>query len=385
MIFVYFLIWRIIDFFIILASEKFIPYLGFFPYGQELEKFLLPNFLTKLANFDGIHYLLIAKNGYSQFEQAFFPLYPLLIRLFSFFIKNELLTGILISNISFLIGLYFLKKTFEKDLLLNTYYLLLFILFFPTSFYFGAVYTEGLFFLFFVLTLYFLKKDSLFKASLVSFFASLTKLIGVFLVIPIIFKIISRINCINIKKNLKLYVINYNLYVILPISGLFLYCFYLWKTTSDPLMFLNAQPAFGANRSNHIIILPQVIWRYLKIFFTASFNFQYFISLIEFLIFSLVFVILLFDLKNLVLIKNFKLKINNYFLLSLNLFSFANLILPTLTGTFSSIPRYSLFSISFFIYLTKLKNLFLKIFLLIIFIIFHILLLGFFSQGYFIS
>ncbi|GAB4218608.1 MAG: hypothetical protein Fur009_0080 [Candidatus Microgenomates bacterium] len=376
MLLINFFLWRATDFLIIYLSPFFVIYLGFFPYKELLKDFNMPYFLTKLANFDGIHYLLIAKNGYSQFEQAFFPLYPIIIRIFNFLINNYLLTGILISNISFFFGLYFLKKAFNND------NLILFLLAFPTSFYFGAVYTEGLFFLFFSLVLYFLKKERFFLASVFGFLASLTRLVGIFLIVPILFSLILKI------KNLKFkigYVIRYTLYVTLPFFGLFLYCFYLWKTTGDPLMFLNAQPAFGANRSNHLIFLPQVIWRYIKIFFTADISFQYFVSLFEFLIFIYIFIVLLFDIKNLILIKNLKLKIKNYYLFSLNLFSFLNLILPTLTGTLSSMPRYSLFSISFFLYLSNIKNKFIKNFLFIIFIIFHILSLAFFSQGYFIS
>lgn len=379
MLFLFFLIWRLIDFFIIYASSVFIPYLGFFPYKEELARFNLPDFINKLANFDGIHYLLIAKNGYSQFEQAFFPLYPSLIRTLNIFINNYLLTGFLISNISFLLGLYFLNKTFKNN------YLLLFLLSFPTSFYFGAVYTEGLFFLFFALVLYFLKKEKFFLASVFGFFASLTRLVGIFLVMPILFSLILKIK--KLKFKIK-YVTRYTLYLTLPLLGLFLYCFYLWKTTGDPLMFLNSQPAFGANRSNHLVFLPQVIWRYIKIFFTAQINFQYFVSLFELAIFSFTFIVLLLDLIKIISIKNFpniKYQISNIFLFSLNLFSFANLILPTLTGTLSSIPRYALFSFSMFLYLSKIKNNYLKILILILFLIFHILSLAFFSQGYFIS
>jgi len=48
----------------------------------------------------------------------------------------------------------------------NFFWLLFFILTFPTSFFFGAVYTEGLFFLLFALTLYFLKKENYWLVSL---------------------------------------------------------------------------------------------------------------------------------------------------------------------------------------------------------------------------
>ena len=46
---------------------------------------------------------------------------------------------------------------------------------------------------------------------------------------------------------------------------------------------------------------------------------------------------------------------------------------------------YALFSLSFFLYLSQIKNLLIKVAIAIIFIIFHIVMLGFFSQGYFVS
>ena len=365
-----FLVWRVIDFLITYFAPNFIPFLGFFPYQNQLSSFNFPHWINSLASFDGIHYLLISKNGYSQFEQAFFPLYPLLIRYFTPIIGNWLLSGLIISNISFLIGLIFLSKTVQKikNEESNLFFLLVFILAFPTSFFFGAVYTEGLFFLLFTASLYFLKKEKYLIAALFAAVASATRLIGVFLLIPFFFKIIRKLKI----KNLTL--------LISPLIGLSIYSFYLYKTTGDPLYFLTTQPLFGANRSTHLIVLPQVIWRYIKIFITANHNFQYFVSVIEFIFFNIVFIILVLDL-----ITNLGLKIKNYWRIGLNIFSFANLILPTLTGSLSSIPRYSLFSISFFLYLSEIKEKWIKIAIVIIFIIFHVILLGLFSQGYFIS
>jgi hypothetical protein len=107
--------------------------------------------------------------------------------------------------------------------------------------------------------------------------------------------------------------------------------------------------------------------------------------------FFLVFTVLIFDLfkhlkiNNWKLIRNLKLEIRNYDRLALNLFSFANLILPTLTGTFSSVPRYALFSISIFLFLTEIKSRILKIIIAIVFIVFHVIILSLFGQGYFIG
>ncbi|MBI5122872.1 hypothetical protein HZA75_03360 [Candidatus Roizmanbacteria bacterium] len=376
-----FLIWRIFDFLIIFFSQKIIPYLGFFPYKDQLPGFNLPNWISALANFDGLHYISIARDGYAQYEQAFFPLYPLSIKFLTpIFLNNQLLTGIIISNISFLIGLIVFNKYLHEvqtpNLGVSTTVLLL--LAFPTSFFFGAVYTEGLFFLLLISTLYFLKKERYLLVAIFAFLASLTRLVGVFLIIPIFFHLIKKSKVKSQNYNLKVK----SLLILSPLLGLGLYCFYLFKTTGDPFFFLTSQPIFGANRSSHLIFLPQVYWRYLKIFFTANWNFQYFSSLIEFFVFNFVFIILVLDLfKNLIPPKAGR----NYDLLALNIFSFSNLILPTLTGTFSSIPRYSLFSLSFFLYLSQLKNNLIKYFILVIFLVLHILLLGYYTQGYFIS
>jgi len=375
-----FLVWRSFDFLVIFFSQKIIPYLGFFPYRDQLPGFNLPHWLSSLANFDGLHYIFIARDGYVQYEQAFFPLYPLSIKFLTpLFFNNQLLTGLLISNVSFFLGLFFfykyLKLIFPNNQQSNNL-TIIFLLLFPTSFFLGAVYTEGLFFLLTVSTLYFLKKEKYLFVAVFAFLASLTRLVGVFLLIPILFHYLSlRVKRSNFNNK-------YFVSLLSPLIGLALYCFYLFKTTGDPLFFLTSQPIFGANRSSHLILLPQVYWRYLKIFFTANWDFRYFVSILEFSFFSFVLIILILDLTRLASRAK---RVKNLSLLGLNLFSFANLILPPLTGTFSSIPRYSLFSLSFFIYLAHIKNNFIKYLFFIIFITLHILLLGYFTQGYFIS
>ncbi|MFA6512852.1 MAG: hypothetical protein WCT34_01485, partial [Patescibacteria group bacterium] len=132
------------------------------------------------------------------------------------------------------------------------------------------------------------------------------------------------------------------------------------------------------------ILLPQVYYRYFKIFITAAHDSRFYVSLVEFTVFSFVLLILILDLIKLACASK-NLKIKNWERISLSIFSFVNLILPTLTGTFSSIPRYALFSVSFFIFLAEIKNNIVKFSIAIIFLILHILLLGYFTQGYFIS
>jgi len=383
-----FFLWRLFDFAIAFVIPRFIPYLGFFPYGEILKEYGLPQFVSAFANFDGAQYLTLVREGYNTYTQAYFPLYFLLVRLFSFFLPtphsprpyNDLLSGLIVSNGFFAVGVFVFKK--YLSLILpnksnSVFWTVLFLFIFPTSFFFGAVYTEGLFFFLFVLSLFFLKKKKYPLAGICAGLCSATRLMGVFLVVPFTLHFLDSKTLVSWKRALSKYKFKKKHLVILsPFAGLGLYMTYLWVTVGDPLFFFNAQPVFGANRSTNIIFLPQVIYRYLKIFLTARFNFQYAVSLLEFVIFSFVLILLVADL--------FKHR-KNTDRLGLSLFSFINLLLPTLTGTLSSIPRYALFSISLFLFLGEINNKFVKCTIAFVFFLLHAVLLGFFVQGYFIG
>ena len=385
--------WIILHILLFIILPHFIPYLGFFPYKDTATSYHLPSFITSLANFDGEHYLLIANSGYNQYEQAFFPLYPLLIHFVgALFGKNYLFSAILISSVSFFIGLFFFKNylqeivTDRKDHLPVLRWSQLLLLCFPTAFFFTTVYTEGLFFFLIMASLYSMKKKLYFIAALLAFLSALTRLVGVFIFIPILFSLVQEY-WMNKKKYgsiLKFMQAQLRplLVLVAPFLGLITYCFYLWKTTGDPLFFLHAQSAFGANRSSNLILFPQVIYRYFKIFLNSQHNFQYFVSVVELSFFLFVLIVLCLELIQLIQQKK-----SAHFLdrLSLNIFSFINLLLPTFTGTFSSIPRYVLMSFSVFIFLGTMRNTAFKVVLLLIFSVLHILLFGFFIQGYFIS
>ena len=391
MVFALFVISRLLLFFTTFIAQMTVPYLGFFPYKELLVEYHLPTWISSFANFDGIHYLLIAKQGYSQWEQAFFPLYPLLIKIVSFIIPNYLVASLLISHISFAIGLIFFNKLL-KVWGIKTSWPLFFLLSFPTAFFFGVVYTEGLFFMLFILSLYFLHKKNYWLAGICAALSSLTRLIGIFLVIPFFFSLLVE-NKLTLKR-FALCVTRNTLLLLSPFLGLLSYMSYLWLTTGDPLFFFNSQPLFGANRSTHLILLPQVYYRYIKILFTATHDFQWYLSIFEMVVFSFVFTILIVDLIK-ILKRIFRPSANLrglqrpittiYSLLGLNIFSFINLVLPTLTGTFSSIPRYALFSLSAFLYLSQIKSQAIKISIFFVFFTLQIVLFSLFIQGYFVG
>lgn len=365
----FFLVWRIFDFFLAYLAPSFLPFYGNFSHPSTLNAYNFPHWLKGFAQFDGIFYLRIAQSGYAQFEHAFFPLYPLCIRAFSFlFMQNWMLTSLAISHTSFLVGLLVFEKylcdSFPKNQYGAVRSTIIFLLLFPSSFFFWSSYTESLFFLLVISTFFLLKKKNYALAALFAYLASLTRFIGVFLFIPFV-----------LEQN-KLYRKIFT--TMAPFLGLGTYALFLYQTTSDPLAFFNSQSAFGAGRTTHFISLPQVLFRYLKILTTTQWNFGYFVALLELSVFLLVLTILLFQLRDL-------LRSKNRDLLGLNLFSLANLLIPTVTGTLLSIPRFSLLSLSFFMYLGALPNKNTKLLLYFIFTLLHVALVTLFIQGYFVS
>jgi len=301
------------------------------------------------ANFDGVHYLSIAQNGYFEFQQAFFPMYPLLMRsIGNTFLNNSYyFAGMAISNISIIGCLFLIWKLAEQvriegkkltnEQIKQT---LIFLMFAPTGFYFGSVYTESFFLLLTLLSFYFLAHNQKILFGISASIASATKVIGALLLVPI---------------------------------GLIAYMLFLWQRYHDPLLFLHAQPAFGSNRSGgELIFLPQVYWRYLKILFTVPLvQYDYWIALYELFMFHAALFLLWLSWKK---------KLPEKWIW----FSLAAIISPTLTGSLSSMPRYVLAAFPIFFILGSLKGWARKIALgisLSLFIISTVL----FTRGYWIS
>jgi len=320
------------------------------------------------GNFDGIHYVHIAQSGYFQYSQAFFPVYPLLMgflgRILPF--SYEMI-GVGISLSSFLIGLLMLYRLLLKKSTDLARYTILFLLLFPTSFFFHTVYTEGLFFLCIVLTLYFTDKKNFLAAGVVIGIAGAIRIVGVCLALYVFFEYIKG----KPKKILASDVLGF---LLMPL-GLIAYMFYLWKQNNDPLLFLHVQSAFGANRSSSkMISLPQVVWRYLKMMVTAYLQptvMSYIVTVFEFVMTALSYLVIWFGRK----------KIS----IGWVVYSLVVLTVPTLTGTFSSMPRYMLAAVPLFIILGSIKSTLVKVALLSLSAIFEIMATALFLRGWFIA
>ncbi len=354
-----FLIWRIGLFALAYISPQIVhPFGAKFPYYEErLMGTHLPHFIWSFGNFDGVHYLGIAKDAYAyQYTQAFFPFYPILIKALHSVVGSYLLSGLLVSNVAFigcLIMLYKLvAKVFDEK---TAMWSIIFMCAFPTSFYFGALYTESFFLLLILTSFYFYEKNNILVASLLGMAASATRLVGIFL---------SPILAYNKSK------MNYTPLLLVPL-GFLSYVAYLKIKFNNPLYFLTSQSIFGQERSMTPILLPQVFFRYLKILLTTN-GLLFGNAMFELI--ATIFVILMLTIA-------FRKKIKIQWIA----FSLLAVILPTLSGTLTSMPRYILVAFPIYIVLAQIKSTAYKLIIVAVFSSILVATTIIFTQGYWVA
>jgi Gpi18-like mannosyltransferase len=380
-----FLIWRVWLFFIAFLSIFFIPTFGArFPYADRvLEITNLPYWIWGFGNFDGVHFLRLAQNGYNaEFTQAFFPLYPLLIRFLNFFPRiktldlniftdpSYFLTAIILSTVFFLLALYFLFKLWGEEYNKKTAFLsILLLLSFPTAFYFGATYSESLFLLLVVLTFWFSKKNKYVLAGLTALLASATKIQGTILFIFLAIELWQKYRNNLIKPGKQLWYGLVGLFIS-PL-GLVAYMYYLYKAFGNAIYFLTAQPAFGAERSSlPLVLLPQVIYRYIKMLLTLSpSTLAFWNAKLELTITLILVVGLIFAFK--------KIKFSYW------IYAALAILLPTLTGTLSSMPRYALLAFPLLPLIAKFNKA--SRYIIIAQVLIGTVLLALFIRGYWVA
>ena len=315
-----FLYWRLGLFFIVLLASLTVAkaqsvHLGLF---------------TSWAQWDGGHYLTIASSGYKSLEDyAFFPLFPLLIKLIgTLFLGNLILSGLFISHISFIFFLYFFYRLislrYSKSIAFST---LVTFLVFPSSFFNVALYSESLFLLLSILCLYFLQKKQYFTASIFAVLASLTRFVGIVLAVSIFYSYLA-------SHNFKLKKLNRGFAKILiaPL-GFLTYTVYLLITTGDPFRYLTAQVFWKRQLSNPLSTIYKYVWELATLSPRPWFHYLDFATTIIFLL------ILILGIR----------KIPS----SWWIFSIMVILLPASTSSLVSMSRFVLSSFGAFVILGK--------------------------------
>jgi len=368
-IFLVFVLWQSAILLITFISPSILPLREQFTYSDG-SKPINPRFLWNRANFDGSHYLNIVKNGFGLHEQSFFPFYPELIKFLSPVFKGkDLLAGLFISNFSLLIFLFVFYKLIIIDYDDKTAKrTIIFLLIFPASFFLTMVYSESLFLMLLLGCFYAGRKGKWLIAGILGGLASYTRIVGVFIFPALIYEWYLQHQGFSFKKSF----ISLLPLFFIPL-GLLKYTAFLNEKYHDPLIFIHAQSAFVAGGTNgRIILIYQVFWRYLKMILETRFYYSYFPVWLELLTASFFAVLLI-----LAYVKKVR--------FSYLIFSAFSYFIPTLSGTFLSLPRFALTLFPCFIFLGMLKNVFLRRFLLVIFSLLFIVSTAFFLRGYWIS
>ncbi|MCG9969562.1 glycosyltransferase family 39 protein [Pelotomaculum terephthalicicum JT] len=174
---------------------------------------------------DTPHYINIAQNGYQnvgeeRFYIVFYPLYPFLIKIFSFLFYDYLISGILVSCLFLAIACLYVYKLvlleFGNEKLAEQAVLLLLI--FPYSFFFGIIYTESLFLALSAMVFYYSRKKKWALAGILGILGALTKNQGLFLFVPIAIEICLSSSIINELKKHRYKSALKHLFTILPYS-----------------------------------------------------------------------------------------------------------------------------------------------------------------------
>jgi hypothetical protein len=155
--------------------------------------------VSPLLRWDAVGYLNIAHHGYTQVrETVLFPGYPLAIAGVGTIIRSYLIAGLLINLVCFGVGLWLLHRLTDLELgrpAAGAAVLLL--AFAPVSFFFTALYTESLFLVLSVGAVYAARRERWWQAGLLAAAASVTRVTGILLLVPIGLWQLSRYRRLN--------------------------------------------------------------------------------------------------------------------------------------------------------------------------------------------
>ncbi len=184
---------------------------------------------------------------------AFFPLAPLMVKIFSFnCLLNYRVVGIILNTLFFALAItvaYRYVTDFHDSIKVVLIFTAIMV-FGPFSFYFSSLYSESLFMLLTMLFLYHLRRENYILMGIFGAALSATRVTGVLMA----FAVLVYVICKHVKEKrgnvivfIKETLQNHRLILgvcLIPL-GLFLYMLYLKNLTGDAFAFMHIQKAWG--------------------------------------------------------------------------------------------------------------------------------------------
>lgn len=223
---------------LILLLVGFVSYSNF-PFSEinYTQNFHYPNhesnYIKPFKTWDAQHYLFLSEKGYTVGNESnrFFPLFPILISVVSFFLKNTLVSSYILVTVLSIISLILLYKLTQKLFPKKNIYwtTLLFLLSFPTAFYLSLPYSESLFLFLALAFFYTIETKKRLLSFAISFLLPLSRPTGILIIVPIFYKVVKssyktlRIQTFN--NPIKITFPRESLYLLGPMLGLLFYLF----------------------------------------------------------------------------------------------------------------------------------------------------------------
>ncbi len=280
-----FIITRVMVCIVVLFSMIQLPVLS----GEGLWRLDTQNLIQDgLTRWDSGWYIGIVQNGYSSKSVAFFPLYPILMRMLNRITGSSSISGLLIANLSFFLALFYLYAITKQDYDDNTAGRAVFyIAAAPSAFFFSTVYTESLFLLFVTAGFYYARKSKWGLACIAGALASATRITGVLVGVFILFEafwqkgirflpkpwsVRNQIDLLRKDIGILPQTIKGIIASIFSVTGIVAYMAYLYREFGDPLAFLHVQGSWGRSVGfDWFLRILQDHSQKLDIFFTIVF------------------------------------------------------------------------------------------------------------------
>lgn len=154
-------------------------------------EFSFDNLINELIRWDSHHYIGLAEYGYRnegdpRFHIVFYPLYPLLVRGFSYICGGSVVAAAFLQpNIFIALSIAVMYKLLKIDFSEKaTRNAILLLIFNPFAFFFSLPFTESTFLFLSLLFMFMLRKENFLAAGICGFFAALTKNFGLILLVP---------------------------------------------------------------------------------------------------------------------------------------------------------------------------------------------------------
>ena len=214
------------------------------------------------SRWDAGFYVSIAEEGYFYEDVAlpsvaFFPLLPLIMRAATPLLGDTVIAGILVSNLALLLAtIVFYRLVSEMWDAATADRAVWYWLIFPTAFFGAAIYTESLFLLVAIGSLYFARRGYWEIAALLGVAATLTRFVGVLVPLMLFVEWLQqrRQAAVSDQPPPSGWALLAPMVALLGIAG---YAAYLWQAFGDPLAFIKGAAAWDRVPQTPLITLTE--------------------------------------------------------------------------------------------------------------------------------